>query len=165
MHGRWNCSLEHCPVHGALSSWGPWSPCSLSCGGLGLKTRSRGCTQPAPAHGGRDCQGPRRETTYCQAPDCPGTLERLCRTRAVCNMCISGMKVRFMKSCFSPPATVVPTEEPATPGRFKHFSVHSFYSVPLVAISFSCICACCLGFSYLKYPLCISSSFCFHLLR
>lgn len=55
-----------------------------------------------------------------------------------------------MKSCFSPPATVVPTEEPATPGRFKHFSVHSFDSVP-----FSCICACCLGFSYLKYPLCI----------
>uniref|UniRef100_A0A3Q4HY63 Uncharacterized protein n=1 Tax=Neolamprologus brichardi TaxID=32507 RepID=A0A3Q4HY63_NEOBR len=108
-------------------------PCSLSCGGLGLKTRSRGCTQPAPAHGGRDCQGPRRETTYCQAPDCPGTLERLCRTRAVCNMCSSGMKVRFMKSCFSPPATVVPTEEPATPGRFKHFAVHSFYSVPLVA--------------------------------
>lgn len=75
-------------------------------------------------------------------------------------MCLSGMKVRFIKSCFSPPATVVPTEEPATPGRFKHFSVHSFDSVP-----FSCICACCLGFSYLKYPLCISSSFCFHLLR
>ncbi|KAI3355049.1 hypothetical protein L3Q82_017927, partial [Scortum barcoo] len=70
-HGRWNCSLEHCPVNGGLSPWGPWSPCSLSCGGLGLKTRSRGCTQPAPAHGGRDCQGPRQETTYCQAPDCP----------------------------------------------------------------------------------------------
>lgn len=83
VHGRWNCSLEHCPVHGALSSWGPWSPCSLSCGGLGLKTRSRGCTQPAPARGGRDCQGPRRETTYCQAPDCPGTLERFCRTRVI----------------------------------------------------------------------------------
>lgn len=35
-------------------------------------------------------------------------------------------KVRFMKSFFFPPATVVPTEEPATPGRFKHFSLHSF---------------------------------------
>uniref|UniRef100_A0A3B4TCW3 SCO-spondin n=1 Tax=Seriola dumerili TaxID=41447 RepID=A0A3B4TCW3_SERDU len=70
-HGRWNCSLEHCPVDGGLSPWGPWNRCSLSCGGLGLKTRSRGCTQPAPAHGGRDCQGPRQETTYCQAPDCP----------------------------------------------------------------------------------------------
>uniref|UniRef100_A0A8C9YCU5 SCO-spondin n=1 Tax=Sander lucioperca TaxID=283035 RepID=A0A8C9YCU5_SANLU len=72
-HGRWNCSLEHCPVDGGLSPWGPWSPCSLSCGGLGLKSRYKSCTQPAPAHGGRDCQGPRQETTYCQAPDCPGT--------------------------------------------------------------------------------------------
>uniref|UniRef100_A0A672GBB8 Uncharacterized protein n=1 Tax=Salarias fasciatus TaxID=181472 RepID=A0A672GBB8_SALFA len=72
-HGRWNCSLEHCPVDGALSPWGPWTPCSLSCGGLGLKTRSRACTDPAPAHGGRDCRGPRLENTYCQAPDCPGT--------------------------------------------------------------------------------------------
>ncbi|XP_029005418.1 SCO-spondin [Betta splendens] len=73
-HGRWNCSLEPCPVDGGLSPWGPWSPCSLSCGGLGLKTRSRSCTQPAPAHGGRDCQEPRQETTYCQAPDCPVTV-------------------------------------------------------------------------------------------
>uniref|UniRef100_A0A3Q1FCU8 SCO-spondin n=1 Tax=Acanthochromis polyacanthus TaxID=80966 RepID=A0A3Q1FCU8_9TELE len=72
-HGRWNCSLDHCPVDGGLSAWSLWSPCSLSCGGLGLKTRSRGCTNPAPAHGGRNCQGPRQETTYCQAPDCPGT--------------------------------------------------------------------------------------------
>uniref|UniRef100_A0A3Q3NA32 SCO-spondin n=1 Tax=Mastacembelus armatus TaxID=205130 RepID=A0A3Q3NA32_9TELE len=69
-HGKWNCSLEHCPLDGGLSPWGPWSPCSLSCGGVGVKTRSRSCTQPAPAHGGRNCQGLRQETTYCQAPDC-----------------------------------------------------------------------------------------------
>uniref|UniRef100_A0A3B3WGX2 Uncharacterized protein n=1 Tax=Poecilia mexicana TaxID=48701 RepID=A0A3B3WGX2_9TELE len=65
-HGMWNCSLELCPIDGGLSAWGPWSPCSLSCGGLGVKARSRTCTEPAPAHGGRDCQGPRQETTYCQ---------------------------------------------------------------------------------------------------
>uniref|UniRef100_A0A3B3U592 Uncharacterized protein n=1 Tax=Poecilia latipinna TaxID=48699 RepID=A0A3B3U592_9TELE len=72
-HGMWNCSLELCPIDGGLTAWGPWSPCSLSCGGLGVKVRSRTCTEPAPAHGGRDCQGPRQETTYCQAPDstCP----------------------------------------------------------------------------------------------
>ncbi|KAK7881858.1 hypothetical protein WMY93_030267 [Mugilogobius chulae] len=74
MHGQWNCSLEHCPVDGGLSSWGPWSSCSLSCGGLGMKTRFRSCTQPAPAHGGRECQGARQESTYCQAPDCPVTV-------------------------------------------------------------------------------------------
>lgn len=77
VHGRWNCSLEHCPVDGGLSPWGPWSSCSLSCGGLGVKTRARGCVQPAPAYGGRDCKGPRQETTYCQAPECPGTEGRL----------------------------------------------------------------------------------------
>uniref|UniRef100_A0A3Q3AAE4 SCO-spondin n=1 Tax=Kryptolebias marmoratus TaxID=37003 RepID=A0A3Q3AAE4_KRYMA len=71
VHGRWNCSLEHCPVDGGLSPWGPWSSCSFSCGGLGVKTRTRGCVQPAPVFGGRDCQGPRQETTFCQAPDCP----------------------------------------------------------------------------------------------
>ncbi|KAJ8278768.1 hypothetical protein COCON_G00058340 [Conger conger] len=70
-HGRWNCSLEPCPQDGGLSSWGPWAPCSLSCGGLGQKHRSRSCTDPAPAHGGRDCRGPLRESAYCQAPDCP----------------------------------------------------------------------------------------------
>ncbi|KAM6977691.1 SCO-spondin [Aplochiton taeniatus] len=70
-HGRWNCSLEPCPVDGGLSPWGRWGPCSLTCGGLGLKSRSKTCNQPAPAHGGRDCQGPRQETTYCQTPDCP----------------------------------------------------------------------------------------------
>uniref|UniRef100_A0A087Y443 SCO-spondin n=1 Tax=Poecilia formosa TaxID=48698 RepID=A0A087Y443_POEFO len=73
-HGMWNCSLELCPIDGGLTAWGPWSPCSLSCGGLGVKVRSRTCTEPAPAHGGRDCQGPRQETTYCQAPDCPATV-------------------------------------------------------------------------------------------
>lgn len=97
-HGRWNCSLEHCPVDGGLSAWSSWSGCSLSCGGLGLKTRTRGCTQPAPAHGGRDCQGPRQETTYCQAPDCPGTgpgrgrVEQACTCACTC--------VDFFTSCW-----------------------------------------------------------------
>uniref|UniRef100_A0A3P8Z7L8 SCO-spondin n=1 Tax=Esox lucius TaxID=8010 RepID=A0A3P8Z7L8_ESOLU len=69
-HGLWNCTLELCPVDGGLSPWGPWTQCSLSCGGLGLKTRTRACSHPAPARGGRDCLGPRQESTYCQAPDC-----------------------------------------------------------------------------------------------
>uniref|UniRef100_A0A6Q2XSV2 SCO-spondin n=1 Tax=Esox lucius TaxID=8010 RepID=A0A6Q2XSV2_ESOLU len=30
------------------------------------------CSHPAPARGGRDCLGPRQESTYCQAPDCQG---------------------------------------------------------------------------------------------
>ncbi|XP_066544690.1 SCO-spondin [Amia ocellicauda] len=70
-HGQWNCSLSVCPEEGGQSPWGPWGPCSLSCGGLGQKTRTRDCNHPAPAHGVRDCEGTRLETTYCQTPDCP----------------------------------------------------------------------------------------------
>uniref|UniRef100_A0AAZ1WZT0 Complement factor properdin n=1 Tax=Oreochromis aureus TaxID=47969 RepID=A0AAZ1WZT0_OREAU len=104
VHGRWNCSLEHCPVHGGLSSWGPWSPCSLSCGGLGLKTRSRGCTQPAPAHGGRDCQGPRRETTYCQCArrNFDGGWSRWSPWSRCDKRCGGGRSIRT-RSCSSPP--------------------------------------------------------------
>ncbi|ROI48994.1 SCO-spondin [Anabarilius grahami] len=70
-HGLWNCSLVPCTRDGGLSPWGPWGPCSLSCGGLGQKSRSRSCNQPSPAHGGRDCEGPLLDTAYCQTPDCP----------------------------------------------------------------------------------------------
>uniref|UniRef100_A0A7N5ZW23 Complement factor properdin n=1 Tax=Anabas testudineus TaxID=64144 RepID=A0A7N5ZW23_ANATE len=65
--------VPHCPVDGGLTPWGPWSPCSLSCGGLGLKTRTRSCTQPAPAHGGRDCQdGPEKDVQNCYTLPCLG---------------------------------------------------------------------------------------------
>ncbi|KAF4095523.1 hypothetical protein G5714_023126 [Onychostoma macrolepis] len=69
-NGLWNCSLVPCPRDGGLSPWGPWGPCSLSCGGLGQKSRSRSCNLPSPAHGGRDCDGPLLDTAYCQTPDC-----------------------------------------------------------------------------------------------
>ncbi|XP_058879421.1 SCO-spondin [Acipenser ruthenus] len=70
-HSRWNCSLSSCPLDGGLSPWGTWGSCSLTCGGLGHRTRTRDCTDPAPAHGGKDCAGAREEVMYCQTPDCP----------------------------------------------------------------------------------------------
>ncbi|XP_053349644.1 SCO-spondin [Clarias gariepinus] len=70
-HGLWNCSLVPCSRDGGLSPWGPWSPCSISCGGLGQKVRNRTCTNPSPAYGGQDCVGALQETAYCQTPDCP----------------------------------------------------------------------------------------------
>uniref|UniRef100_A0A4W5ND95 Uncharacterized protein n=1 Tax=Hucho hucho TaxID=62062 RepID=A0A4W5ND95_9TELE len=103
-HGLWNCSLEPCPVDGGLSTWGPWSPCSLSCGGLGLKTRNRACSHPAPAYGGRDCLGPRQESTYCQAMDCPvdGGWSRWSPWSRCDKRCGGGRSIRT-RSCFSPP--------------------------------------------------------------
>ncbi|XP_072186520.1 SCO-spondin [Excalfactoria chinensis] len=71
LHGRLNCSEPVCPRDGGFSPWGPWSSCSRSCGGLGVMTRRRGCTNPEPARGGRDCAGPRSDSKYCQSPECP----------------------------------------------------------------------------------------------
>ncbi|XP_014811222.1 PREDICTED: SCO-spondin [Calidris pugnax] len=73
LHGRLRCSEPGCRRDGGFGPWGPWSPCSPTCGGLGVMTRWRGCTSPPPANGGRDCEGPRSDSKYCQTPDCPVT--------------------------------------------------------------------------------------------
>uniref|UniRef100_A0A8C4ZJ04 SCO-spondin n=1 Tax=Gadus morhua TaxID=8049 RepID=A0A8C4ZJ04_GADMO len=118
-HGLWNCSLAHCPLDGGLSPWGPWSPCSLSCGGLGLKSRSRGCTKPPPAHGGRDCQGVRLENTYCQAPDCPDedTGFSPWSSWSPCSRTCSDARTPATKTrqrrCVSPPCSGAPHQEKA----------------------------------------------------
>ncbi|XP_035688793.1 SCO-spondin-like [Branchiostoma floridae] len=59
-----------CPVDGVWSNWGPWSGCSVTCG-TGTRSRDRICTNPAPANGGADCDGPGREIQQCNAVPCP----------------------------------------------------------------------------------------------
>ena len=51
-----------------------WSECSATCGG-GTQTRTKTCTNPAPAYGGSDCQGESSETQDCITKDCPGRLD------------------------------------------------------------------------------------------
>ena len=48
--------------------------CSASCGD-GTQTRTRTCTNPAPANGGADCVGPATETQACIENVCPGSVE------------------------------------------------------------------------------------------
>ena len=60
-------------VDGGYSDFGDWSECSAECGG-GTQTRSRTCTNPAPAHGGADCVGDSIETRVCNTQACPGTV-------------------------------------------------------------------------------------------
>ncbi|XP_066275229.1 SCO-spondin-like [Branchiostoma lanceolatum] len=57
-------------VDGGWSNWGPWSDCSLTCGG-GTRSRDRACTNPAPAKGGANCVGPDQETQQCNTRTCP----------------------------------------------------------------------------------------------
>ena len=58
-------------VDGGWSDDDAWSECSADCGG-GIQTRTRTCTNPAPANGGADCVGEATETQNCNTDPCPG---------------------------------------------------------------------------------------------
>ncbi|KAL5265386.1 hypothetical protein ACHWQZ_G006189 [Mnemiopsis leidyi] len=55
---------------GGFTEFGDWSECSEFCG-AGTQTRTRTCTNPAPANGGADCVGDATETRTCKLKDCP----------------------------------------------------------------------------------------------
>ena len=57
-------------VDGGYTDFGDWSECSAECDG-GTQTRTRTCTNPAPANGGLDCKGDASETRECNTQDCP----------------------------------------------------------------------------------------------
>ena len=63
-------------VDGGWSVFGDWSECSADCGG-GTQTRSRTCTNPAPAHGGADCEGDAEQEQACNTDPCPGIIQKL----------------------------------------------------------------------------------------
>lgn len=56
---------------GGWSSWEEWSSCSVSCG-VGVHSRSRTCSNPAPLGGGKDCSGNSIESSNCDAGICAG---------------------------------------------------------------------------------------------
>ena len=58
-------------VDGGYSPWSSYSECSEPCGD-GLMTRKRTCTNPSPAHGGKQCQGASTEEKQCKVKECPG---------------------------------------------------------------------------------------------
>ena len=60
-------------VNGGYSLFGEWSECSALCDG-GLQTRHRTCTDPAPAHGGLDCEGDSYEIRECNTVSCSGLI-------------------------------------------------------------------------------------------
>ena len=58
-------------VDGGFSQWTAFGSCSISCG-IGFKYRTRLCNTPAPAHGGKDCEGDLREAMSCNGDHCKG---------------------------------------------------------------------------------------------
>ncbi|XP_074628437.1 uncharacterized protein LOC141886246 isoform X3 [Acropora palmata] len=63
------CVLRHCPVDGGLTEWTKFSRCTKSCG-VGLKNRTRYCTNPQPQHGGKDCSGKQIDFRICNTDLC-----------------------------------------------------------------------------------------------
>ncbi|KAG7225484.1 hypothetical protein INR49_027479 [Caranx melampygus] len=57
-----------CPVDGAWEEWTPWSLCSSTCG-RGYRDRTRVCKPPQ--NGGQPCDGPAKQTKYCNIAVCP----------------------------------------------------------------------------------------------
>lgn len=58
-------------VDGGFTAWSAYTKCSSTCGG-GTQERTRSCTNPEPAHGGKECVGPTTDTRQCGEDPCPG---------------------------------------------------------------------------------------------
>ncbi|XP_065442398.1 adhesion G protein-coupled receptor B1 isoform X4 [Chrysemys picta bellii] len=55
-------------VHGTWDEWSPWSLCSSTCG-RGYRDRTRTCKPPQ--FGGNPCEGPEKQTKFCNIALCP----------------------------------------------------------------------------------------------
>ncbi|XP_078383081.1 uncharacterized protein LOC144665674 isoform X2 [Oculina patagonica] len=62
------------PVDGQWSNWSNWGSCSKTCN-TGVRTRSRTCTNPPPAHGGKQCTGSANHQESCNSIKCPTGCE------------------------------------------------------------------------------------------
>lgn len=69
-------------VNGGLSDYGDWGNCSSTCG-VGVKERTRTCTNPPPSGGGGQCSGANKETQHCSSSPCPGRCTKQHHTYAV----------------------------------------------------------------------------------
>lgn len=54
-------------VNGEWSNWSSWSACTGRCG-VGVQSRTRTCTEPAPSYGGHLCRGSAKESRTCSLP-------------------------------------------------------------------------------------------------
>ncbi|XP_052235583.1 coadhesin-like [Dreissena polymorpha] len=63
------CANQLCPVHGNWSDWSMWSSCSATCD-VGVRKKTRTCTNPKPERSGDYCVGEPSEYTGCFNEPC-----------------------------------------------------------------------------------------------
>ena len=54
---------------GHWGRWSTWSECSATCG-QGVEHRTRTCTDPTPAAGGKGCVGDKDQQKKCEIQPC-----------------------------------------------------------------------------------------------
>ena len=64
-----NSNIYLFPVNGGFSKWSSFSSCSKTCDD-GVQIRTRSCTKPRPAHGGKACTGETKQSESCKIKDC-----------------------------------------------------------------------------------------------
>ena len=68
-------------VNGNWGAWSDFGSCSATCG-VGSEKRTRSCSSPAPAHGGKDCDGSADDVRECKVKKCPpGKINRNIKAR------------------------------------------------------------------------------------
>ena len=97
------CFLRNCPVHGGFSDWSNFGECTRSCG-VGLKNRTRHCTNPEPKHGGDYCIGLFIDFEVCNVLPCPidGGYTQWSAFSACSKSCANGTMKRT-RNCSEPP--------------------------------------------------------------
>ncbi|XP_052814912.1 coadhesin-like isoform X2 [Mya arenaria] len=73
------CVNNLCVQDGGWSDWTNYTDCGVICG-FGLQRRERSCTNPAPASGGKYCEGIGLEEQECFKGDCPPDIKTCDKT-------------------------------------------------------------------------------------
>ncbi|XP_066014754.1 coadhesin isoform X2 [Pocillopora verrucosa] len=98
-----DCVGNECPVNGGFSNWSDWTRCSNPCGN-GTSFRYRTCTNPAPLHGGKYCEGNLYEMMDCEGNECPvnGGFSDWSEWNTCSVTCGTGFQLR-QRNCTNPP--------------------------------------------------------------
>uniref|UniRef100_A0A671L347 Brain-specific angiogenesis inhibitor 1-like n=1 Tax=Sinocyclocheilus anshuiensis TaxID=1608454 RepID=A0A671L347_9TELE len=87
-----------CPVHGSWDEWTPWSLCSSTCG-RGYRDRTRSCKEPQ--FGGNPCDGPEKQTKFCNICPVDGQWQ-LWSSWAGCTKTCGGGSQQRQRVCYGP---------------------------------------------------------------